>query len=526
MIDHGAAVDLDRRVLVVAPTKKDGAIARSLLADSGLPNLICHSVDALVVELRRGAAAILIAEELIDPAALAPLAELIAVQPPWSDIPVLILTPAGTESAAAAENVKMLGNVTLLERPIRVGTLMSAIRTAARARDRQYQIRGHLEERLRAEDALRAADRRKDEFLATLGHELRNPLAPIVAGLHLLKIDAVADARSLRACTVMERQLNHLVRLADDLLEVSRITRGVIEVHREPLELGAVLKAAIDMSHPLISAAQQELHVNVPREPITVAGDAVRLTQIFGNILNNASKYSNVGGHIWVTASVSPDGAVVSVRDHGIGIAASQLGNVFDLFTQVDRPRHRAQGGLGIGLTLVRTLVSMHGGSVEARSAGIEKGSEFIVRLPVLRSQPVARPDAAPRLPTFPARRILIVDDNRDAAEALGTLLHALGAIPSVAHTGDAALKLLETDDPQVVVLDLGMPGLDGFEIARRIRARALSHPVLLIALTGWGRDEDRTRVLEAGFDHHLVKPVDIDRLRQLVVAHARRRPR
>lgn len=508
----------DGRVLVLVPTSKDASVTRKLLSSNGISLEVCTTFEALMQDLRLGAAAILLPEEAVSPAHNRALRTILAEQPPWSDLPVLLLTRRGADSAALDEAVGTFGNVTLLERPVRGATLLSAVRTAIRARERQYQIRGHLEDRARAEESLRLADQRKDEFLATLGHELRNPLAPLLTGLQLIKLAGVQDPTAARVTAVMERQINHLVRLVDDLLEVSRITRGVIDLQKEPLDLASIVRSAIDTSRPAVDAARHELTVDVPSEPIAVTGDAVRLTQVFANLLTNAAKYTNAGGHIWLTVRKEGERAIVSVRDNGIGIAPAQLASVFDMFTQVDRSSRRSQGGLGIGLTLVRSLVAIHGGRVEARSAGLGAGSEFIVDLPILIGRRV-RTHNARSLAPFPPRRILIVDDNRDAGETLGALLTGLGATVSVADSGPAALELLETFQPDAVLMDIGMPEMDGYEVSRRIRADPDRGRVLLIALTGWGQEDDQRRSRAAGFDHHLVKPPDIDKLRDLLTA-------
>ena len=521
VLERHPEVDNDRRVLILAPTKKDAVITQSLLVPSGVAGEICESLSGLIAELEAGAAAILIAEELVASDGAKQLAEVIARQPAWSDLPVLVLTRPGADSGDVDQALVTLGNVTLLERPVRVATLLSAIQTALRARDRQYQIRGYIADRIRSEDALRVADQRKDEFLATLGHELRNPLAPMQAGLQLLKLGNLSDPRCARAVEVMERLLKHLVRLVDDLLEVSRITRGLVEIRKEPLDLGAVLRTAIETSRPLVDAAGQELTIDLPVEPLCVAGDQVRLTQVFANLLNNASKYTDTGRHIWVSASSADGWATVSVRDNGIGIPPSRLGTIFDMFTQVDRSDRRAQGGLGIGLTLVRSLVAMHGGRVDARSEGPNMGSEFIVRLPLHATRAKPQQVDTEVSDRFPPCRLLIVDDNRDAADTLGMLLGELGATVDVAHSGPDALRKLDDFQPDAVLLDIGMPGMDGYEVSRHVRSSSTHSDVLLIALTGWGQLDDRERSKRAGFDHHLIKPPDIDRLRSILVARA-----
>jgi CheY-like chemotaxis protein len=311
--------------------------------------------------------------------------------------------------------------------------------------------------------------------------------------LYLLKANGGNNPTIARTSIVMERQISHLVRLVNDLLEVSRITRGLIQVEREPVDLAYVIHSAIDTSRPLIDAAGHTLHVDVPAEPVTVYGDAVRLTQVVANLLTNAAKYTNASGEIWVGVRKESKTAIVSVRDNGIGIAPDQLASVFEMFTQVDRSSRLAQGGLGIGLTLVRSLVELHGGHVRAHSHGVGTGSEFIVELPSV-AAPAAGANQAKDLEAFPARRILIVDDNRDSADTLGALLGALGADVSVVYAGRAALEALDTFDPEVVILDIGMPEMDGYDVARRIRSRADGAHVLLIALTGWGQHHDKER--------------------------------
>ena len=493
-------------------------MAQVVLSQAGIGHEICPTFEALVHELGLGAAAILLPEEAVTPANTALLCDVLASQPPWSDLPVLVLTRPGADSDPSGQAAQKLGNVTLLERPLRIATLLSAIRTALRSRDRQYETREHLAARERAEQSLRLADRRKDEFLATLGHELRNPLAPLTTGLQLLMLADIQDPVVLRVHAVIERQIHHLVRLVDDLLEVSRITRGLIQLRREPLDLTLVLRSAIETSRPAVEAAQHELTVDLPSDPLTMAGDAVRLTQVFANLLSNAAKYTDAGGHIQVTARRQGDRVLVSVRDDGIGIAPTQLASVFEMFSQVDRLHRRTQGGLGIGLTLVRSLVTMHGGRVEARSQGLGAGSEFVVDLPLLAG---ARAEAEGTSPPrrFPPRRILVADDNGDAGEMLRALLTALGATVTTVRSGRATLEALGSFKPDTVLLDIGMPEMDGYEVARRIRATPDHRGVLLIAVTGWGQEHDQRRSLEAGFDHHFVKPLDVDKLGDLLRA-------
>jgi PAS domain S-box-containing protein len=366
-------------------------------------------------------------------------------------------------------------------------------------------------ERLRLVHELREADRRKDEFLATLAHELRNPLAPIRNSLHVLRLTGNNPALLEQARSMMERQLGQMVRLVDDLLDVSRISRGKLELRKERVNLATVVQNAVEMARPLIEASNHELTVSLPGEPVLLDADLTRLSQVISNLLNNAARYTNRGGRIWLTAQQQDGAAVVRVLDTGIGIPADQLPHIFEMFVQVDRSLERSQGGLGIGLTLVRRLVEMHGGRVEARSDGPGKGSEFVLHIPVVRA-PARGPgpfDGNEPAAPIARKRILVVDDNKDSAESLGLMLQVMGHEVATAHDGLAGVERAGTFRPDVILLDIGMPRLNGHEAACRIRQQEWGKNVFLIALTGWGQEEDRRRTKEAGFDEHLVKPVD-----------------
>jgi signal transduction histidine kinase/ActR/RegA family two-component response regulator len=504
----------ERRLLVFAPVGKDGVLIESVLRADGVGCHRCTDLADLVRELERGAGALMVAEEAFAEHD-SRLVEVISRQPPWSDLPVLMLTRQGADSAAVALAVQSLGNVTLIERPVRIGALASAVRSALRARDRQYQTRAHLEERERA-------NQRKDEFLATLAHELRNPLAPIRNALTLLR---QGDSDMALACDVMERQVGHMVRLVDDLLEVSRLTRGMIELRREAVDLADVIAAAVETSRPLIDAAGHALTVSLPRDCVMLNADSMRLAQVFSNLLNNAAKYTDRGGHISVSVACSDSYAVVAVADDGIGIPPSALEGIFDMFSQVDARDSRAQSGLGIGLTIVRRLVEMHGGEARAESAGPGQGSRFIVTLPRVRdARPRAMPAPAPAVDGA-RHRVMVVDDNRDSADTMGAVLRKLGAEVCVVHSGPAALEAFGKFRPGVVFLDIGMPGMDGYEVARRIRERSDAEGAVLVALTGWGQDRDRSRTADAGFHHHLVKPADFAALGAVLSSASTRRP-
>ncbi len=365
-------------------------------------------------------------------------------------------------------------------------------------------------ERMRAEEELREADRRKDQFLATLAHELRNPLAPLRNGLELMKL-ARDDAQAIeRAREMMERQLAQMVRLIDDLLDVSRISRGRITLRNERLNLVDVLRHSIEAVRPTIERAGHSLTITLPSEEMWLDGDETRLAQVFANLLGNAAKFTDPGGHVWITAARDGDAATINVRDSGIGIPAPLLGTVFEMFAQVDAAQERAQGGLGIGLSLVKGLVEMHGGTVAAHSEGPGRGSEFVVRLPLAEERRVEADTGEQRLAqTSGRRRILVVDDNHDAATSLAMLLDVMDNETRVANDGTKALETVHAFKPHVVLLDLGMPMPNGYEVARRIRAMPGGEAIALVAVTGWGQEEIRRGSLEAGFDFHLVKPAE-----------------
>jgi signal transduction histidine kinase len=383
---------------------------------------------------------------------------------------------------------------------------------AERRRSEDYARLRSSEERLaRQAEELATADRRKDEFLAVLGHELRNPLAPLQNGLELLALGGNDQALVTHARQVMERQLRHLVRLVDDLLDVARIRSGKIVLEIDRVELAAMVASAVELARPLIDARSHELQVILPPDTLWTDADRIRLPQLLANLLNNAAKYTDEGGNI--TLSVAQLGAdiVVSVRDTGIGMDSEALGNVFELFAQATGPAHTVQGGLGVGLSLARSIAELHGGVLTAHSEGPGKGSEFVLRLPAAQAPQVR--EAAPATAGEPGfrQRILVVDDNVDAAESLGTMLAYSGHDVRVAHGGVEALSTAREFAPNVMILDLGMPEMDGYAVARAVRSDPRFASTRLIALSGYGQPDDRRRTADVGFDEHLVKPVEHD---------------
>ena len=679
----------EERILVLAPTAGDAAITQNLLSEAGLACQVCPSLPALCDDMARGAGAILLTEEVLVDGEADCLVTVLKEQAPWSDMPIVLLTTSGADSPAAVWAMNLLGNVTVLERPVRVTTLISMLRAALRARARQYELREHLDavrrhsERLRllweaasvllstdnpeammrglfariaphfgldayfnfmvdeTGEALRMEsclgipddearkiarldfgqavcgtvaqqmlpivatyiqqsddpkvqlvkgygmrvyachplmagntllgtlsfasrnrdtfteeeiaflqsichyvayayermrlirqlfdeDRKKDEFLATLAHELRNPLAPIRNAATYLQLKGPMEPDLQNAREIIERQVQQMTRLVDDLLDISRVTRGKISLQRERVGLSLVLTNALESSRPVIEAAQHNLTVSLPTEPLLVEGDLTRLSQIFGNLLTNAAKYTDPGGHITVAAWREGSDALVSVRDTGIGISSEHLPRLFDMFSQVAPALERTQGGLGIGLALVKSLVEMHGGRVEARSPGLGQGSEFLVRLPAL--EPARRPPVAagcqPACSSndlasqrHPRRKILVADDNVDSALSLAMMLKVLGHDVRTAHDGQAAVDLAEQFRPELALLDIGMPKLNGYDAARRLRHQPWAESLTLVALTGWGQDEDKRQAAQAGFDHHFTKPIPPEALESLLTA-------
>lgn len=753
MINRVENHNLDERILVLATTSGDAALSRSILEEAELQCAVFTDSDALCAELERGAGVILLTEERLTSDDSSCLINWLNKQPGWSDLPILLMARQGADSAAATNAVELLGNVTVLEQPVRISTLLSSLRAAIRARVRQYELRDQVEaqallaaiiqssydaiisksldgiilswnagaervfgytaeeaidqpitliiptelhseeksilerlrrgqrvehfetirvakdgrrlnislsispvrdrngriigaskvardvtDRKRAERALqeseerfrflaetipsivwtaapdgrityvnkrwieyfgltpeqddfgwgevvvhpddyersaaawaealregtdydvelrlrkyngvyrwfvtravplregagrivswfgvttdihdqkemqeqlREADRRKDEFLATLAHELRNPLAPIKNSVQYLRLSSAGQANGSHAAEIIDRQVNHLVRLVDDLLEVSRITRGRVELRKEAVELREIIRNAVETSRPMLDEAGHHLEVSLPSEPVLLDADPVRLSQVVGNLLNNAAKYTDPGGKIRLSARCESGDVVVSVRDTGVGIPAGVLPHVFEMFVQADQSLGRSQGGLGIGLTLAQTLVRQHGGTIEAHSEGPGRGSEFIVRLPLRIEQRAEQADAQTHDDSSAAStalRILVVDDNTDSAESLCMCLRLSGHKVEMVHQGLAAIETAFAYRPDVIVLDIGLPDIDGYQVAARLRQQPGFDQVLVIALTGYGQEEDRQRCYDAGFNEHMVKPVD-----------------
>jgi signal transduction histidine kinase/CheY-like chemotaxis protein len=490
-------VSAEERVLIHAPVGRDGQLAQRVLAEAGVSAVVPASMEELCAMLDAGAGAVLLTEETLTPPGVALLRAALARQPTWSDVPLIVF---GSPSSLLLEHS---ANMTVIERPVPIRTLISAVKAALRARRRQYETRNLVH---RLEQSVRD----RDQFLAMLGHELRNPLAAILTASELM--DHRAGDALQREREIVSRQARHLARLVDDLLEVARVTSGKITLHRAELDLHGLVQRALAALQPAARRQGVQVVVHPAAEPLLLAADPVRLEQVLSNIVGNAIKYTPAGGRIEVEARREAGEAVLLVRDTGAGIDPAVLPRIFDLFIQAPDTLDRAQGGMGIGLTLVHRLVTLHGGSVRARSDGPGKGSEFEVRLP-LQAAASEEPEPPP-VATAKRRTVLLVEDNADSREAMQIALEQMGHRVISSADGDGGIRSALAEKPDVMIVDLGLPGRNGFEVARAVRD-ALGPGVRLVALTGYGQPDDRERALAAGFDVFLTKPAEMEAIGQ-----------
>jgi signal transduction histidine kinase/ActR/RegA family two-component response regulator len=509
-----AGAEGEQRVLLLPATRRDGEAIAAFLSRHQILCHVCHTVTEAAQAVTDHAGVLVLSEQVVTDPQSSRIATALARQPTWSDLPVILLSKVGTESLELSDLVGRMTNVTLLDRPASTRTLLSTVQAALRSRSKQYQMRDQLSALQTAENALRHSDRRKDEFLAMLAHELRNPLAPIRNAVDLLRrLIAAGDSRVSATLEVVNRQVKQLTRLVDDLLDVSRITQGRIEIKRATVELSDIVTQALESVQPMMSDKRHSVVCSVA-PGIFVEGDSARLVQCVSNILINAAKYTDPGGSISVDLAGDAHQAILSVCDSGIGIPGDLLPRVFELFVQDVRSLDRSQGGLGIGLSVVRKLVEMHGGEVSALSYGAGQGSTFKIVLPRVPAPP--RPKIAD-MPTEAgaALKVLVVDDNQDAADSLAMLLSLEGHAVEAVYDPHEAVAITPIFSPHVVFLDIGLPEMNGYEVARRLRDAGIrAH---LVALTGYGQHEDIARAMRAGFDKHLVKPVDLDKLKAVL---------
>jgi signal transduction histidine kinase len=546
-------------ILIVDDEPKNLTVLESLLDDPRYRLFRAESADQALLALVTEEFALLILDIRMPGMTGLELAKIIKDRKKTSRIPIIFLTAYYNDDLHVLDGYGS-GAVDYLHKPVNSVILRSKVAVFAEMhlRTRESELanraliaeiaeRRRVEHELRelnntlelrvaertvalrkSEEVLKDADQRKDEFLATLAHELRNPLAPVRNSLELMKRANGNTALIDQVRSTMERQISHMVRLIDDLLDVSRITRNRLELKLEQVELANVLHDAVEACRPHCERAGHALTIVLPPEPIYLRADPTRLVQIFGNLLTNACKYTKPGGHIWLTAARQGNEVIVSVKDTGIGIPPVMLPKVFDLFTQIDNSLERSAGGLGIGLSLAKRLTEMHEGNVTAHSEGQDQGSEFIVRLPISSGVSSSEASSAVAMSAPPqpaadksrsagARRILVVDDTRDSADSLAMLLKITGHETQTAHNGLEAIEKAESYRPNVILLDIGMPKMNGYDACRAIRGQPWGQDIKMIALTGWGQEEDRRKSKDAGFDGHLVKPVDISALLALL---------
>lgn len=504
--------DLSHRVLIVAPIGRDAELMCTHLEAAGLECQSFDTVEEVCAELKEGAGALLLTEEALLPDATPKLSQALDCQPPWSEVPIIILAgePSFDRPSRTYGDFGRRTNLTLIDRPVRIKSLVSAAQSALHARDRQYQVRDLMET---LEDRINERDR----FLAILGHELRNPLGAILLASQMKDDDGKLDGDHAE---LIERQSKHLTRIVNDLLDLSRLVSGKIVLKRQVIDLKDAVRQSMETVNAAASRQKVSVEVKPSTVPLPVDVDPVRADQIITNVLTNAVKYTPEGGHVAITLDRDGDQAVIHVLDDGVGIAPDRIGTIFELFAQAENAIGRAQGGMGIGLALVRNLLELHGGSISAKSDGLGKGSEFVV------SFPIAVPHAVTVTPERRvamvasgdghARRIVIVEDNADVRELLRLKLRRLGHTVDAVADGPSGVTAIVDGKPDLALVDIGLPGLDGYEVASQVR-QSLGEDVVLVAVSGFGQPEDKRRAMEAGFDEHITKPADVTDIENLL---------
>ena len=504
--------EIGDRVLVAAPTGRDADLICVQLGAAGIRAEKKENAVAIANEIAEGVGAIVLTEEALVPDGLAALSRALMRQPAWSEVPLILLTgeTSLTSKSRMVEGLDGRTNITLIDRPVRIKALVSAAQSALRARQRQYEIRDlmvQLENRLHE----------RDKFLAILGHELRNPLSAILLASQMTDGDGKLDNEHAR---IIERQSRHLTQLVNDLLDLSRVVTGKIILKPQVVDLREVAAQSLRMIESAAQVQRVAITTHFVNEPVPIHADPVRVDQIVNNLLTNAVKYTPAGGHIDVTIEKEDANAVIRVGDDGVGIAPDRIDGIFEMFAQLDNAIGRAQGGMGIGLALVRNLVNLHGGTVNAKSDGVGKGAEFVVTIPLATAEMQAgeQKQAAPevRKPSAARRRIVIVEDNHDVRDLLALKLRRLGHDVSGVGDGVEGLKAIVETQPDLALVDLGLPGMDGFEVARRARQQ-FGNDVVLVAVSGFGQPDDKRRALESGFDEHITKPADVHDIESLL---------
>lgn len=512
-----ADVPPSERVLILTPHGRDAEIACRILADGGISCHPCRDVTHLIAEIEDGAGALIVGTEALPPRAAKQLTDYLDRQPSWSELPVLIFALPGPDKVIPAFDLLQDRHFTILDRPVGVKALISATRAALRWRRRQYDVKRLMEE-------LQSRIHERDKFLAILGHELRNPLGAILLASQMTNDRGLLGEEHVR---VIERQSRHLTRLVDDLLDLSRITAGKIVLQRRPVDLREVVAQTLQTLGKSIEARSLLLTTDCDQGPAIVSADPVRLEQIVSNLVTNAIKYTPPGGAIDIRCVEVGDSIELRVRDNGDGISQDRLDSIFGLFTQAENAIGRSQGGMGIGLSLVRTLAALHGGSVSATSEGIGKGSEFVVSLPAsseTEATAIRTPQPAPVKTSGEPRRIVLVEDNPDVRMLLQLKLRRLGHQVEAVSTGESGIETIKSFRPHLAVVDIGLPGISGYDVARRVR-NEVGNGVFMVALSGFGQPEDKQKAIEAGFDEHITKPADAGQIENLILRAAKPAP-
>lgn len=494
--------DKDNRILVYAPTGRDAELTAKILDRVAIPHALCDGVDALCHYVTEGAGAIITTAEALDGQAVARLMEALNQQEAWSEIPLLVFIPSGDLRDRAYQKLTARAHLTLLDRPIHIATLISVVKSALRSRSRQYEIRDLMKR-------LEARVHERDRFLAILGHELRNPLGAILLASQM--IEPETDLLEGEHARLIERQSRHLTRLVNDLLDLSRVVSGKIIIQPQQIDLREVARQAMSTLEDQARGQEITLHLETGDSPALIEGDPVRIDQIITNLVSNSIKYTPEGGHVRVTVTTDGSSAIMSVRDDGVGIDPRRIGTIFELFAQAEHAIGRSQGGMGIGLALVRNLVDLHGGKVTARSDGIGRGSEFRVEIPLAMARAGDDRSTSESLHSGHTRprRIVIIEDNEDLRDLLRLKLHRLGHHVDAVSDGHSGIEILIGTRPDLALIDIGLPGADGYEVARTVRD-AVGNDIILIAVSGFGQPEDKRKALAAGFDDHLTKPADV----------------
>ncbi len=500
---------------MIASSKRDATITAKLFEENGFKFCFCDGLNHLCDELQRGCGVTVLSPDVFIRENVSRLVRWLDEQPKWSNLPVVFVAHRDDNSTPVLYEY---GNVTILQQPLHIVTLLSAIRSGLASRQKQYELRDLLAQEAKMQTLLREADQHKDNFIAMIAHELRNPLSPLKSALQLMEMSEDDQAGTIELRGIMSRQVDQMVRIVEDLLDVSRISTGKLQVVRNPFNLIDSVKSGVEAARPFIEQSNQTLYLQIASKRVPVNGDPARLAQVTANILNNAAKYTPDGGNIWLSVICNSASACIEVRDDGIGMTPEEISSVFEMFRQHDVASERGKAGLGIGLTLVKSLVEMHEGSIAVTSEGKDRGSTFTVTLPTCSETAgdVTAPTRVPPRPDIRCFRVLIVDDTRVNCMTLDRLLKSMGQKVVTASNGAEAVEIANDFLPEVIISDIGMPVMDGYELAKQIRQDSRFAATKLVALTGYSQDKDRQLAIDNGFDEHMSKPVDVRDLRAL----------